>query len=71
MKQLPLFYHSKQFLIFKEASGWASHYLNCNITISNISYLIQYGRLKKYGSSGKPLVNIEDSKEFYHSSIKG
>ena len=62
MNQLPLSDQSRQFLTLREASEWASQYLNRNITISNISYLIQYGRLKKYGSNGKPLVKMDDLK---------
>ena len=33
--------------ISEEASQWASEYLEKNVTTSNISYLIQYGRIKK------------------------
>lgn len=36
----------KEILTIKEASLWASKYLNKNITTSNISYLIQYGKVK-------------------------
>lgn len=40
----------KKFINLKEASFWASQYLNRKVTISNISYLLQYGRVTKYGS---------------------
>jgi hypothetical protein len=36
-----------ELLSIKEASQWASEYLEKNVTTSNISYLIQYGRIKK------------------------
>ncbi|MBC7328344.1 site-specific DNA-methyltransferase [bacterium] len=67
MKQLPLFGDDKKLLNLKEASIWASQYLNRKITVSNISYLIRYGRIKKYGNDKNPLVNIEEIKEYYDS----
>ena len=59
-----------QFLNLKEASLWATRYLNQNVTTSNISYLIQYGRLKRYGESGKPLIKTNDLKSYYDSCNK-
>jgi len=41
-----------ELLTIKEASDWASKYLNKNVTTSNISYLIQYGLIKKIGENG-------------------
>ncbi|MCR4321464.1 MAG: hypothetical protein NUV74_14145 [Candidatus Brocadiaceae bacterium] len=38
----------KDLLTIKEASAWASGYLKKNVTTLNISYLIQYGRIKKW-----------------------
>ena len=57
----------KKFINLKEASNWASQYLNRKVTISNISYLLQYGRIKKYGSNGNPLINIDELKDYYGS----
>jgi len=54
----------------KEASIWASRYLNRKITVSNISYLIQYGKIKKYGNNGKVFINLEELKEYYDSFAK-
>lgn len=72
MSQRTLFriYEEEKLINLKEASIWASQYLNRKITISNISYLLQYGRIKNYGSDGKPLVNIEELKEYYDSFSK-
>jgi DNA modification methylase len=71
MGQLSFFKEEEKKLIsLKEASVWASHYLNRKVTISNISYLIQYGRIKKYGENGNPLVNIEELKDYYDSFSK-
>ncbi len=60
----------KNLINLREASEWASQYLNRNVTISNISYLIQYGRIKKYGNNGNPLLNVEELKDYYDSLDK-
>jgi DNA modification methylase len=60
----------KKLLNLKEASEWASQYLNRNVTISNISYLLQYGRINKYGNNGNPLLNAEELKDYYDSLNK-
>lgn len=55
MNQLTLFgEEKKKFINLREAAIWASQYLKRNVTVSNISYLLQYGRIKKYGSNGNP-----------------
>ncbi|HCC69205.1 MAG TPA: restriction endonuclease subunit M [Nitrospiraceae bacterium] len=60
----------KKLINLKEASEWASQYLNRNVTISNISYLLQYGRINKYGNNGNPLLNAEELKDYYDSLNK-
>ncbi|GIX43430.1 MAG: restriction endonuclease subunit M [Leptospiraceae bacterium] len=71
MNQLTLFKENqKKFINLKEASIWASKYLNRKITISNINYLIQYGKIKKYGTDGNPLVNLEELKYYYDTFSK-
>lgn len=68
MSQLTFFRKGDKNLInLKEASVWASQYLNRKVTISNISYLIQYGKIKKYGYDGNPLINMEELKDYYES----
>ncbi len=57
-------------LSIKDASIWASDYLNKNVTSSNISYLIQYGRIKKYGDNGNIRVCRHELIEYY-MSFKG
>jgi SAM-dependent methyltransferase len=59
-----------RFVSLKEASTWASNYLNKDIKISNISYLIQYGRIKKYGNNGRVLVSLKELKEYYDKTYK-
>ncbi len=71
MSQLRLFGQEGQKLInLKEASEWASQRLSRKVTTSNISYLIQYGRIKKYGSDGNPLINIEELRNYYDTFSK-
>ena len=43
-----------ELLSIKEASDWATQHLSKTVTASNISYLIQYGRIKKIGDNGIP-----------------
>lgn len=57
----------RNLLTLKDASQWASSYLKRNITESNISYLIQYGKIKKYRENGSTLVSLEELKNYYHS----
>ncbi len=70
MKQGTLFGEDKKLINLKEASIWASQYLNRKITVSNISYLIQYGRIKKYENNGNSLVNVDELKDYYDSQSK-
>ena len=52
-------------LTIKEASRSASQFLNQEITASNISYLIQYGRIKKHQNGGSILVDEDDLIGYY------
>ena len=54
-------------LTIKQASIWASDYLKKNVLESNISYLIQYGKIKKYKDNGLTSVDINDLKVYYQS----
>lgn len=54
-------------LTIKEASDWASNYLNRRISTTNISYLIQYGKVKKHQENGSTLVSIDELKQYYES----
>jgi len=70
MSQLTLIGKEEKLINLKEASEWASQYLSRRVTISNISYLIQYGRIKRYVNNGNLLINIEELKEYYDSFTK-
>lgn len=66
MHQLGLFENEeKKLLTIKEASIWASEYLKRKITVSNISYLIQYGRITKYQKNGKIFIHLDELKNYY------
>ena len=58
-----------ELLTIKQASKWASQYLRRNVTPSNISYLIQYGRIKKVANNGDTLVSRRDLVNYYESYI--
>lgn len=59
-----------ELLSIKEASQWASEYLEKNVTTSNISYLIQYGRIKKIGDNGSTQVIKEELIDYYKDQKK-
>jgi len=58
---------TKQLLTIKEASHWASDFLRRDISESNISYLVQYGKIKKHNSGASIFVNLNDLKNYYDS----
>lgn len=63
---------SSELLTIKEASVWASEFLGKKVTPSNISYLVQYGRIKPCSnntSSRQIFVNKSDLVEYYESHI--
>ena len=60
-----------ELLSIKEASTWATEYLGKNVTPSNISYLIQYGRIKKVGENGSTQVVKEELITYYTKSFTG
>ena len=56
-----------ELLTIKEASQWATGHLNKNVTPSNISYLIQYGKVKKYEATGNIFVDKNDLIVYYQN----
>lgn len=55
------------FFTIKEAAQWASEYLHRNVSNANISYLINYGKVKKYSRNGAVVVMKEELEEYYQS----
>ena len=58
---------TKKYLTIKDASLWASKHIGKNVTPSNISYLIQYGRISKHSENGQIIINKNDLEQYYNS----
>ena len=58
-----------ELLTIKEASQWATGYLKKTVTTSNISYLVQYGKIKKIGSNGDVQIYKQDLIKYYNSYL--
>lgn len=56
-----------KYLTLKEASDWASLSLGKNVTTSNISYLINYGRIHKHIFDGITKVSQDELIKYYNS----
>jgi DNA methylase len=73
-KQLELFAREPEtdegdrLLTIRQASDWASEHTGKNVTPSNISYLIQYGRIEKIGSQGTTKVSRQELIEYYKTT---
>lgn len=57
-----------ELLDIKQASEFVSGYLNRRVTASNISYLIQYGLVKKVGENGTVQVIKQDLLNYFENS---
>jgi DNA modification methylase len=62
---MPLY--DKHLLTIKEASAWATNHLGKTVTASNISYLIQYGRIRKIDKGGIVFVSVAELNDYYES----
>lgn len=58
---------TKELLSIKEASEWATLHTGKTVTTSNISYLIQYGRIKKNSDNSATPVALQDLINYYKS----
>ncbi len=58
---------AKQLLTIRDASKWASRFLNRDIGESNISYLIQYGKVRKHNGGNGTLIDLTELKDYYQS----
>lgn len=56
---------TEDLISIKEASIWASEFLNKEVTSSNISYLVNYGKINKLGENGNVQVSKTELKEYY------
>lgn len=61
---------SQELLSLGQASQWASDYLDRPVTTSNISYLVQYAKIKKYLDDEKKIkVNMGELKKYYDEHL--
>ena len=63
-------HNNSEYISIAEASHWASQYLRKVVTPANISYLVQYGKVKKYSTNGETRVKLNDL-QVYYNSLKG
>ncbi len=59
----------KRLATIKEASQWASELLKRDVSESNISYLVQYGKVRKRNGNGATLVDLSDLRSYYQSYV--
>lgn len=60
---------NQDLMTIPQASKWATDYLKKHVTPSNISYLIQYGRIRKHENNGATRVSKQDLITYYQSFI--
>lgn len=58
---------SEKFLTIKEASVWATKHIGKTVTPSNITYLINYGRILKTGKNGVVLIPEQELINYYET----
>ena len=63
----PMQVFNKHLLTIKEASIWATKHLGKNVTTSNITYLIQYGRIQKFDKNGIVFISLAELNDYYKS----
>ena len=63
----PMLEFDRHLLTIKEASIWATNHLGKNVTTSNISYLIQYGRIRKIDKNGIVFISVAELNDYYKS----
>ncbi|TFH65648.1 MAG: site-specific DNA-methyltransferase [Candidatus Zixiibacteriota bacterium] len=56
-------------MTLREASVWASEHLKKRVTTSNISYLVQYGRVARFGDDGNSMVSRRELERYYQSYV--
>lgn len=58
-----------QRMSIKEASAWATKLLSRRVSEANISYLVQYGRVKKEEDNGVTVISVQELEEYYRSRL--
>ncbi len=59
----------QKLLPIKEASMWAEKYIGRSVTTSNIFYLIQYAKVKKYMEQLTIKIDLDELKNYYDENI--
>ena len=54
-------------LTIRQASRWASNFLKRDVSESNISYLVQYGKVKKHNGGNSIFIDVDDLRSYYDS----
>lgn len=49
----------------KDASKWASKHTGKLVSPSNITYLVQYGRIRRFGDNGSTYVSLSELENYY------
>ncbi len=57
------------YLTLEDAAGWAAEFTKKDVTASNISYLIQYGKIRKHRRNGKTVVHVAELKRYYEQYL--
>ena len=55
------------FFTIKEAAQWATEHLKRKVSNANISYLINYGKVKKYNRNGAVVIMKDELEEYYRT----
>lgn len=55
-------------ITIKEASLFATDYIGRSVTTSNIMYLVQYGKIRKFGENGTTMISKDDLISYYQST---
>lgn len=58
---------NNELLNIKQAAEWASDFTGKNVTSSNISYLVQYGKIPKFEDDSFTKVRMADLRAYYKS----
>lgn len=51
----------------QDASKWASKYLGKIVSTSNINYLVQYGRIRRFEDNGNICISLSELQDYYLS----
>ena len=60
---------NQDLMTIPQASKWATDYLKKHVTPSNISYLVQYGRIRKHEGNGAARVSKQELITYYQSFL--